>query len=129
MAPPAAFVTPAAVAARRGAASSAFAGATRVGRPAPTAAVAPAAARGRSARLPTMKVTIEESELPNSMRGVTIHVTADEVAECYNKVRRRLLREVLGGPTVGLAVELDVGETGLHCHRSRDVHPADVGFW
>lgn len=86
---PAAFITPVAAAATRSSASAFAAGAHVSGRPtlaggAP--AVAAAGGRGRAARL-AMKVTIEEAPLPNSMRGVTIHVSADEVALCYNKVR------------------------------------------
>lgn len=89
---PAAFITPVAAAATRSSASAFAAGGARVGvRPAATASALPVVAaggrRGRAARQLAMKVTIEESPLPNSMRGVTIHVSADEVALCYNKVR------------------------------------------
>lgn len=89
---PAAFITPVAAAATRSSASAFAAGAHVSGRPtlgggAP--AVAAASGRGRAARL-AMKVTIEEAPLPNSMRGVTIHVSADEVALCYNKVVKDL---------------------------------------
>lgn len=87
---PAAFLTPVAGAAATRSSASAFAAGARVsGRPtiaggAP-AVVAASGRGGRPARL-AMKVTIEEAPLPNSMRGVTIHVSADEVALCYNKV-------------------------------------------
>lgn len=86
---PAAFITPVAAAATRSSTSAFAAGAHVSGRPTlggGAAAVAAAGGRGRAARL-AMKVTIEEAPLPNSMRGVTIHVSADEVALCYNKVR------------------------------------------
>lgn len=125
---PAAFITPVAATTTRSSASAFAAGGVRVGgRPAAAASVLPVVAAGgrlgRAARQLAMKVTIEESPLPNSMRGVTIHVSADEVALCYNKVRTAGL---LGGEGGGGAGELegqgrerDLGRAGAWCSRCR----------